>query len=176
MDIVLPDYQAAIDDALQLVYSQHHRLIGQLHPQAFHELSLDDLRDGPLGLDLQRLSSLARGETREPKDLVLSAIDSVLQVLFWPAAADDYTVPRSFWDTELGRMLALAKYRAYDPTELVSIGNAAQQLGVTRPTIYRWMDDRTLNYVKDDMSGRTFVVRRDIDNLKRVAAELSAES
>ena len=105
----------------------------------------------------------------------MSAIDSVLQILFWPVAADDYTVPRTFWDTELGRMLALAKYRAYDPTELVSIGSAAQQLGVTRPTIYRWMDDRTLNYVRDDMSGRTFVVRRDIDNLKKVAAELSAQ-
>jgi hypothetical protein len=37
------------------------------------------------------------------------------------------------------------------------------------------MDDRTLNYGRDDMSGRTFVVRRDIDNLKRVAAELSAQ-
>jgi excisionase family DNA binding protein len=136
---------------------------------------LSDLKGGPLGRDLQRLAALARGEVREPKDLVLAAIDSVLQVLFWPAAAEDYTVPRSFWDTELGRMLALAKYRAYDPTELVSIGSAAQQLGVTRPTIYRWMDDRTLNYVRDDMSGRTFVVRRDIDNLKRVAAELSAQ-
>ena len=78
-------------------------------------------------------------------------------MLFWPAAAEDYTVPRSFWDTDLGRMLALAKYRAYDP-ELVSIGSAAQQLGVTRPTIYRWMDDRTLNYVRDDMSGRTTCV------------------
>lgn len=177
MDSVLPDYQAAIDDALQLVYSQHHRLIMQLHPDTFRELTIGELREGPLGRDLQRLSALARGEVREPtKELVLSAIDSVLQVLFWPAAADDYMVPRSFWDTELGRMLALAKYRAYDPTELVSIGNAAQQLGVTRPTIYRWMDDRTLNYVRDDMSGRTFVVRRDIDNLKRVAAELSAQS
>jgi len=175
VDIVLPDYQAAIDDALQLVYSQHHRLIGQLHPDSFQELSVADLRSGPLGQDLARLSALARGEKREPKELVLQAIDSVLQVLFWPAAADDYMVPRSFWETELGKMLALAKYRAYDPTELVSIGNAAQQLGVTRPTIYRWMDDRTLNYVKDDMSGRTFVVRRDIDNLKRVAAELSAQ-
>jgi len=171
----LPDYQAAIDDALQLVYSQHHRLIGQLHPDSFRELSLDELRQGPLGQDLQRLSTLARGQAREQKGLVLSAIDAILQVLFWPAAAEDYTVPRSFWDTELGRMLALAKYRAFDPTELVSIGSAAQQLGVTRPTIYRWMDDRTLNYVRDDMSGRTFVVRRDIDNLKRVAAELSAE-
>jgi excisionase family DNA binding protein len=172
----LPDYQAAIDDALQLVYSQHHRLIGQLHPESFRELSLEQLREGPLGQDLQKLALLARGGSHESKELVLSAIDSVLQILFWAVAADDYTVPRTFWDTELGRMLALAKYRAYDPTELVSIGSAAQQLGVTRPTIYRWMDDRTLNYVRDDMSGRTFVVRRDIDNLKKVAAELSTQS
>ena len=175
MESGLPDFQAAIDDALQLVYSQHHRLISQLHPESCRELTLVELREGPLGQDLQRLAALARDEVREPKDLVLSAIDSVLQILFWPAAADDYMVPRSFWDTDLGRMLALAKFRAYDRTELVSIGNAAQQLGVTRPTIYRWMDDRTLNYVKDDMTGRTFVVRRDIDNLKRVAAELAAE-
>jgi hypothetical protein len=85
----LPDYGAAIDDALQLVYSQHHRLIGQLHPDSFRELTLDELREGPLGRDLQRLAALARGEVREQKDLVLSAIDSVFQVLFWPAAAED---------------------------------------------------------------------------------------
>ena len=169
------DYQDVIDQALQLVYSHHHRLVSQLYPAAFKPLSLDQLRQGPLGQDLQRLATLARGQIREPKERVLSAIESVVQLLFWPAAADDYSVPRSFWDTELGRMMALAKYRAFDPAELVSIGNAAQQLGVTRPTIYRWMDDRTLNYVRDDMSGRTFVVRRDIDNLKRVAMEFSAQ-
>jgi excisionase family DNA binding protein len=89
-------------------------------------------------------------------------------------AADDYTVPRTFWDTDLGRMLALAKFRAYDASELVSIGNAAQQLGVTRPTIYRWMDEKQLNYVRDDMSGRTFVVRRDIERRKEIEAELGA--
>jgi excisionase family DNA binding protein len=113
---------------------------------------------------------------REPKDLVLSAIDSVLQIFFWPAVADDYTVPRTFWDTDVGRMLSLAKYRAYDPKDLVSIGTAAQLLRVTRPTIYRWIDDRTLNYVRDDISGRTFVVRRDIENLKKVACEIAAEA
>jgi excisionase family DNA binding protein len=160
-----------MDNALQLVYSQHHRMVSQLAPEAFQPLTLDQLRNGPLGQDLLRLARLAKGQVRESKDRVLEAIDSVLQLLFWPAAADDYSVPRSFWDTDLGRMLALAKYRAYEANELVSIGNAAQQLGVTRPTIYRWMDDRTLNYVRDDMSGRTFVVRRDIENLKRVAAE-----
>ena len=170
------DYQDVIDQALQLVYSHHHRLVSQLFPAAFQPLTLEQLRSGPLGEDLSRLARLARGQIRESKEMVLEAIEAVLQLLFWPAAADDYTVPRSFWDTDLGRMMALAKYRAYEPAELVSIGSAAQQLGVTRPTIYRWMDDRTLNYVRDDMSGRTFVVRRDIENLKRVAAELSAQA
>jgi excisionase family DNA binding protein len=170
-----PDYQDVVDQALQLVYSHHHRLMTQLNPAAVTALTLEQLRNGPLGQDLMRLSELAKGQRRENKEDVLTAIESVLQVLFWPIAAEDYTVPRSFWDTDLGRMLALAKYRAYDPGELVSIGTAAQQLGVTRPTIYRWMDDRTLNYVRDDMSGRTFVVRRDIDHLKRIAADVAAQ-
>jgi excisionase family DNA binding protein len=167
------EYQVVIDQALQLVYSHYYRLIFQLHPQAFQEFTVEQLRQGPLGQDLRRLGQLARGEIHESKERVLAAIDSVIQILFWPAAADDYTVPRTFWDTELGKMLALAKYRAYDPAELVSIGGAAQQLGVTRPTIYRWMDERILNYVRDDMSGRTFVVRRDIDNFKRTMQEFS---
>lgn len=165
------DYQEVMDNALQLVYSHHHRLVTQLYPESFQPLTLDQLRSGPLGQDLRRLARLARGQSRESKELVLEAIDSVLQLLFWPAAADDYSVPRAFWDTDLGRMLALAKYRSYETNELVSIGNAAQQLGVTRPTIYRWMDDRSLSYVRDDMSGRTFVVRRDIENMKRVSTE-----
>src|SRR5262245_50183586 len=167
------DYQDVIDQALQLVYSHHHRLVSQLYPSAFQALTMEQLRSGPLGEDLTRLGKLAKGHLRDTKETVLEAIESVLQLLFWPAAADDYTVPRSFWDTDLGRMMALAKYRAYDPAELVSIGNAAQQLGVTRPTIYRWMDERILNYVRDDMSGRTFVVRRDVDNFKRTMAEFS---
>lgn len=172
MDSESRDYQKVMDNALQLVYSHYHRLATQLSADAFQELTLDQLRGGPLGQDLLRLARLARGQVRETQDLVLEAIDSVLQLLFWPVAADDYTVPRTFWDTDLGRMLALAKFRAYDASELVSIGNAAQQLGVTRPTIYRWMDEKQLNYVRDDMSGRTFVVRRDIERRKEIEAEL----
>jgi hypothetical protein len=38
------------------------------------------------------------------------------------------------------------------------------------------MDDRTLNYVRDDTSGRAFIVRRDIDSLKRLVRELSEQN
>ncbi len=170
MDNEPRDYQEVIDQALYLVYSHHHRFVSQLYPDqsACRPLSVEEMRQGLFGQDLRRLAALASGDARAPKSEVLQAIDSVLQILFWPVAAEEeeFTVPRSFWDTELGRMLALAKYRAYERGELVSIGSAAQQLGVTRPTIYRWMDDRTLNYVRDDMSGRTFVVRQDVEAMK----------
>ena len=176
MEAERPDYDEVIDQALMLVYSHYHRYVAQLKPDAFTAIPIEELRTGPLGENLTRLAKIARGQIRESKEDVLDAIEAVVQLLFWPSAADDYSVPRSFWDQDLGRMMALAKYRAFEPGELVSIGNAAQQLGVARPTIYRWMDDRTLNYVRDDMSGRTFVVRRDIDNLKRVVQDWDGDT
>jgi excisionase family DNA binding protein len=170
------DFQETIDKWLRVVYSNQYRLMSRLYPQAIQPLTIEQLREGPLGQDLARLAALARGEVREAKERVLEAIDSVLQILFWPPAAEDYTVPRSFWETDLGRMISMAKFRAYEPTELVSIGSAAQQLGVTRPTIYRWMDDRTLGYVRDEMSGRTFVVRADVENLRRSMETMGSEA
>lgn len=170
------DFQETIDKWLRVVYSNQYRLMSRLYPQAIQPLTIEQLREGPLGQDLARLAALARGEVREAKERVLEAIDSVLQILFWPPAAEDYTVPRSFWETDLGRMISMAKFRDYEPTELVSIGNAAQQLGVTRPTIYRWMDDRTLGYVRDEMSGRTFVVRADVENLRRSMETMGSEA
>ena len=167
-------YSQAIDKALMQVYEQHRRLLSRLDNDAVPALTLEDLRVGPLGRDLQRLAAYARGQVSEPGNLVLAAVDAVLQVLYWPAAALDYTVPRVFWDTDLGRMLNRARLRAYTPNELVSIDDAARTFGVTTPTIYRWMDDRVLGWVRDDENGRTWVVRRDIDNLKRVAAEVAA--
>jgi excisionase family DNA binding protein len=171
VDVERPNYQKAMDDALLLVYSHHHRLMSRLHPDTVRILDIDDLRAGPMGQDLSKLRAIARGEAREAKERVLEAIDSVLQMLFWPPGSESYQVPRSFWETDLGRMISMAKFRSYEPTELVSIGNAAQQLGVTRPTIYRWMDDRTLGYVRDEMSGRTFVVRDDVEVLRHQTAD-----
>jgi excisionase family DNA binding protein len=161
------DYQHVVDEALKLLYTQHHRLMSRLYPGAVQPLSLEQLRQGPLGQVLQRLASIAQGRISENRERTLEAIELVLQMLFWAPGAEDYSVPRSFWETDLGRLLSQAKFRAYEPGELVSIGTAAQQLGVTRPTIYRWMDERKLEYVRDEMSGRTFVVREGVEELRR---------
>lgn len=158
--------QAVIDDALQLVYSQHHRIISRLYPAATARIGINELRTGPLGEDLARLALIAAGTLRAGRDEVLGAIDSVLQLLFWPVGAEVFTVPRSFWEQPLGKMLSLAKLRSFEPGDLVSIGQAAAHLKVARPTIYRWMDDKALDYVRDDMSGRMFVVRQDVEAMK----------
>jgi excisionase family DNA binding protein len=160
------EYRGIVDEALQLVYSQHHRIISRLYPAAMTRISLEQLREGPLGEDLSRLAQIASGAMRAGREEVLGAIDSVLQLLFWPVGSEIYTVPRSFWEQPLGKMLSLAKLRSFEPSDLVSIGNAANILNVTRPTIYRWMDDKSLDYVRDDMSGRTFVVRQDVEAMK----------
>ncbi len=165
-------FQETIDKTLRLVYSQMHRYHLKLLGKAPDAVSVEGLREGPLGRDLYRLGRLARGEEQADQEEVFRAVNSILELLFWPAGEDQYQVPRSFWEEPLGKMLSQAKLRAVDASELMSIGNAAQSLGVTRPTIYRWMDDQTLNYVRDEMSGRTFVFRRDVDLLREEAARL----
>jgi excisionase family DNA binding protein len=169
-----PTDQEVIDQVLVLVAGHHQRLLSHLRPDGATERAptLAELRQGRFGHDLQRLAAVARGQLRESPQRVQAALEAVTQLLFWPAAADDYSVPRSFWDTDLGRLLAQAKFRAYAPVELVSISSAAQQLGVSRPTIYRWFDDRVLDSVRDERSGRTFALRSDIERRRQVAGEL----
>jgi excisionase family DNA binding protein len=157
--------QQTIDQALQLVAADAQRLATHLRLTAVVPLTPEELRQGPLGQDLVRLSLVARGRHREAPEAVLTAVEAILHFLFWPAGADEYTVPRSFWQSDLGQLLARAKLRAFEPQDLLSIGEAARRLGVTRPTIYRWMDERVLDSVRDETSGRTFVVRRDVERI-----------
>lgn len=157
--------QSIIDQALQLVAADAQRLSTHLRLAAILPLSPQALRDGPLGRDLTRLALVAHGRQRESPESVLTAVEAILHYLFWPAGAEEYAVPRSFWQSDLGQLLARAKLRAFEPHDLLSIGEAARRLGVTRPTIYRWMDDRVLDSVRDETSGRTFVVRRDVERL-----------
>lgn len=169
------DDQLAVDAVLTMVYACHHRLLSQFFPAAFQPLALRDLREGPLGRDLIHLARYARGEARAPGPRVRTAVEGVLQLLFWPAAADDYVVPARFWDTSVGRVLMAAKYRSFKGNELIDVAAAAERLGVGRATVLRWMDDRTLDYVRDGLTGRVWVVRRDVENVRRVARELPLE-
>lgn len=174
--VIAPDeYQSTVDEALQLVYSQHHRIISHLYPLAVSSITTEQLRSGPLGEDLTRLAQIADGRMRASRKDVFGAIDAVVQLLFWPVGSETYIVPRSFWEQPLGKMLSLAKLRSCEPHDLMSIGEAARILNVTRPVVYRWLDDKTLEYVRDDISGRTFVLRQDVEAVKANMDEYERE-
>ena len=167
-------YDEIIDVALRIVYSQYYRLGQKLSTRPPQVLRIEEVRQGLLGQDLRYLADVAAQRKPADSDGVRAAIDSVLQALFWPPAPDDYSVPRSFWDTPLGGMLSLAKRRCFTAMDLVGIGEAAAIIGVSRPTIYRWMDDGTLDYVRDDPSGRIFLIRRGVLEIKRQVADARA--
>ena len=159
-------YNEIIDAALRIVYSQYYRLGQKLSTRPPQVLRIEELRQGLLGQELQYLADVASQRTAADPDAVFAAIDSVLQALFWPPAPDDFQVPRAFWDTQLGVMLSLAKLRCYSTADLMGIGAAAKELGVSRPTVYRWMDDSSLDYVRDELTGRIFLIRQSVVEIK----------
>lgn len=160
------EYQLIIDEALQLVYSQYFRAVAALNRDKVAPFTLAELRRGPLGRALHSLAEIARGAVQANREEVRDAIDAVLQLLFWPVGSESYTVPRSFWEQPLGKMLSLAKLRSFESEDLLSISQAAAVLKVVRPTIYRWMDDGLIGWVRDDISGRTFLIRQDVEAMK----------
>ena len=172
------DYEPIIDQTLRLIHSQLHRYHRRLTGAVPDAVSVEQLRSGPLGQDLQRLASIARGEERVPAEQVFQSVRAILDLLLWPAGADTYEVQHPFWTEPLGKMLSQAKWRSVDRADLMSIGAAADQLGVARPTIYRWMYAGTVESVRDDTSDRFYVMRRDIDHIQdedtRVAEEQEA--
>ncbi|HKG25267.1 MAG TPA: DNA-binding protein [Thermomicrobiales bacterium] len=167
-----PTEQAAIDQALELVYAENRRLTDLLGLVPAVAPNLVELRRSPLGVDLQRLASYGLGTTDEKPEDVLAAVESTLQVLFWPTAATDYAVPAPFWRTLLGRMLGRAKRRALAAEGLIGVAEAARLLGVDEATVERWTADRLLESVPNASAGRPLVGRRSVERLLALAAEL----
>ena len=114
---VTDEYQGVVDEALQLVYSQHYRIISRLYPSAMTRVSLEQLREGPLGEDLARLAQIAGGALRAGREEVLGAIDSVLQLLFF--------ISPIIWDPSKVKGGAL----------IVALNPIAQLLALTRDPV-----------------------------------------
>lgn len=157
-------WQQTIDDVLRVLLSHTHRIATALYPEG-QPLSIEQARQSRVGRDLATLARLASGELKLPRSGVDEILQAVLQIMFWPPMADDYLVPRALWETGLGRMLSMARFSSFESNELMSIGQAAARLEITRPTLYRFMDDGVLNFVRDERVGRVYVVRRDVDAL-----------
>lgn len=171
-------FQEIIDKTLRLVYSQEYRYFLKMFGRSPEGPSVDDLRHGPLGRDLAWLARIAVDKEDAPATDVYRAVNSVLELLFWPAGEDMYEVPPSFWSEPLGKMLSQAKFRATDPADLMSISNAAKLLDVSLPRIYRWILEGVFQSITDGVEGRTYVLRSDVEELvdmtNRVSESLSS--
>ncbi len=127
---------------------------------------MTELRRSPIGTDLLFLGRVANGEEHTDLQQVFQKVDAILELLFRLPGEDQYLVPRSFWEEPLGKLLSQAKLHTVDASELMTIGNAASQLGVSRPTIYRWMEDGTLDSFHDAANGRVYVRRQSIEAMQ----------
>ncbi len=104
--------QRAIDQMLSRLYKEWRNLSACLCSAISVKLDREQLRNGPVGRDLFRLAAITRGKVTGNPEEVMTAVESVLQLLFWPAGARSYSVPNGFWQTDLGQMLDKAKSRA----------------------------------------------------------------
>jgi excisionase family DNA binding protein len=158
-------FQPVIDDALRVLYSHYYRLGSQIGAEPGHVATLDELRGSAVGRDLALLGRIASGEALATGEHVSSEINRIVDLYFRQPLTHEVIVPRSFWDSGLGRMLSRAKLQSYHHSDLLSVGAVARELGVSRPTIYRWIDDRFLDGVYDEVGGRTFVTKQSLRQL-----------
>lgn len=99
---------AVIGQVLALLAGESRRIAAYLTGSAGPRVDVTALRTGPAGRDLARLGAIARGEATGEPDRVEEAVESILQLLFWPAGARDYEVPDWFWRTDLGTIFLAA--------------------------------------------------------------------
>ena len=163
------DDEAVLDQALRLV-ADHHRALGAMLGRPDVPVSLADLRQSPLGRDLRLLAAAGR-RTADPA-AIQAAAARVADLLLRPLAADDYDVPAWFWATEVGRLLARAERVAHGPDRLLTTGEVAAGLGVTRAVVDRWLADGSLQTTPDE-DGRPLVPRGEVERRRAIADELA---
>jgi hypothetical protein len=161
-----PD-QAAIDQALRLIAEYHLRLGIELG-RTTTSPSLSVLRRSPLGRKLRGLTAVAQGTDDAAAATIRRDADEVVALLLRPLASADFHVPAWFWQTALGRLIAGAVYRTYRADDLFCPSSAAERLNLDRQTIDRWLDDGTLDSVRDE-TGARFIPVQTIERLRDVA-------
>lgn len=161
-----PD-QAAIDQVLCLVAEYHNRLGTDLGRSSAAP-SLSVLRRSPLGRKLRRLAAFGRGADDAAVDAIRREADEIVALLLRPLAGTDYQIPSWFWQSSLGRIIAAAVFRTHRPDDLFCPATAAERLNLDRRTIDRWLDDGTLDAVRDE-TGARFIPAQTIERLRDVA-------
>ena len=163
------DDDDVIDTVLRLV-ADHHRAVGAAIGKRSFSPSLAELRQSPLGQDLRLLTAAGHGDVS--RDQMRETAARVSDLLLRPLAAEEMVVPRWFWFTAIGRIVARAARAAYGDDGLMSVDAAADRLGIAPELVMGWTDDGAIVSIPDD-AGRPLVPRDAIERRRLVARELA---
>lgn len=163
------DDEEVIDTVLRLV-ADHHRAVGAAIGKRSFSPSLAELRQSPLGQDLRLLAVAGYGDVS--RDQVRETAARVSDLLLRPLAAEQMVIPRWFWFTAIGRIVARAARAAYGDDGLISVDEAADRLGIAPELVLGWAEDGAIASIPDE-AGRPFVPRDAIERRRLVARELA---
>lgn len=167
------DEQAVIDQALELLRTEWLRVASRLSADCIVPLDRTQLRNGPLGRDLRRLTAVSRGDEAAEPAAVRQAIRSVLQLLFWPSGARTYAVPRGFWQTEIGAILLRADARSRGSTIVPIFCEPEVKPGADRLATYRHDSDGAGRHGGHDRFSLPEEVVRSLSSASRASATVT---
>lgn len=163
------DDDFVIDTVLRLV-ADHHRAVGAAIGRRSFSPTLAELRQSPLGQDLRLLTVAGYGDVSQVQ--VRETASRVTDLLLRPLAAEGMVVPAWFWSTAIGRIVARAARASYGDDGLMSITEAADQLGIAPALIIGWTVDGAITAFPDE-NGRLLVPREAIEKRRLIGRELA---
>lgn len=135
----------------------------------------DELLNSDLGLTLQDLAAVAEGEDRsaDPGE-VHDQVQSVCEALFARPGTAAYDIPPDWWATGVGRLCRLALAVVTGGEDLMTIAEAAAELGVTTQAVSGAISRGDLRAVTDPEGGqrnqygaRRLVFRDEVERLRQ---------
>jgi hypothetical protein len=159
-----PKHQKVVDDALQAIASYTQLLGNALAlPIGEQPSTIEELRQSPLGQALTALAHVAEGHPGNTED-VEEKLRIVYNFFFAAPLHQALRIPSDFHTSPLGSLLNDARAQVTSLKSAVNIADAARTAGVTRQTIYDWIDQGKLSPIY--VNGKPMLPLSQLEQLK----------
>jgi len=146
---ISPKHAATIDLVLQQVAARVQELTPILGYAPAPDLSLEDLRKGPLAKHLRTIARYAEGYDLGGDGDIRSNIRIVSRWIYGTAMKRGYRLPPDFHKTPLGELIYEALCRYVPRAERLDVTATRKLLGVARQTLHQWAQEGTLQPIYD---------------------------
>jgi hypothetical protein len=148
---ISPKHAEIIDQVVQPFYAHVMRelvpAVGYTPPQ---ELTLEELRIGPLAKHLRTIARYAEGYPMTSEGDILSNIRVVGRLLYGTPMQRGFKMPSDLHKTPLGELIYEALCRRTPRDLRIDVSEARKRLKVSRQTIHQWAQDGTLQPIYDN--------------------------